>query len=95
MFITFADEWYCHICKPDGQDHLLQYSKAVVFHGLRHLARRQAIRDGNGHQIIDEWRLIDSWNGNHKNYVISSLVSKHEPVLKHSNALMNFKISNC
>jgi hypothetical protein len=71
LFIAIADEWYCHICRPDGQDHLLQYSKAVLFHGLRHLARRQAIRDGNGPVIIDDWRLelIDFWNGRHHNYL--------------------------
>ena len=49
-----------------------EYSKCVVWEGLNHLARRDAIREGDGPAMIDFWAidLIQFMNGNHTKYTI-------------------------
>ncbi|KAK2826840.1 hypothetical protein Q5P01_021054 [Channa striata] len=62
--------WFCsELCllAADGEDFLLNYTKAVVWEGLYHMARRDAIQEGDGDAMTDFWRmdLILLWNREH------------------------------
>ena len=72
------DEWYCsENCERKAKstrnlDRILAYSKAFLWHGLNHLVRRDAIREGDGPAMIDHWSLdiINFANNNHPKYLV-------------------------
>ena len=49
-----------------------EYSKALMFSGLVHLARRDAVREGDGPGMIDFWKIDmpQFWGEGHYKYVI-------------------------
>lgn len=51
----------------DGEDFLFNYTRAVVWEGLYHMARRDAIQEGDGDAMADFWRmdLVLLWNREH------------------------------
>ena len=51
-------------------DRILEYSKAVTFDGLTHLAQHDAIREGDGLAMVEHWKhdLIPFANNNHPKY---------------------------
>ena len=53
-------------------DRVLEYSKALVWEGLNHLVRHDAIREGDGKAMIDHWvfDLIQFSNLGHYKYTI-------------------------
>ncbi|XP_069008879.1 uncharacterized protein [Embiotoca jacksoni] len=62
--------WFCsESCSvaADGEDFLLNYTKAVVWEGLYHMARRDAIREGDGDAVTDFWKmdLVLLWTREH------------------------------
>ncbi|XP_038046724.1 uncharacterized protein LOC119720930 [Patiria miniata] len=72
------DEWYCSpACKrlasfkPKG-DRVHEYSRALLYEGLCHLAFRDAVREGDGPAILSHWRIntLQFWNNKHLKYFI-------------------------
>lgn len=62
--------WFCsESCSlaADGEDYLLNYTRAVLWEGLYHMARRDAIQEGDGEAITDFWRmdLVLLWTREH------------------------------
>lgn len=62
--------WFCsESCSmaEDGEDFLFNYTRAVVWEGLYHMARRDAIQEGDGDAMADFWRmdLVLLWNREH------------------------------
>ncbi|XP_067335672.1 uncharacterized protein [Channa argus] len=62
--------WFCSescLLAAEGEDFLLNYTRAVVWEGLYHMARRDAIQQGDGDAITDFWRmdLVLLWNREH------------------------------
>ncbi|XP_026196227.1 uncharacterized protein LOC113148669 isoform X1 [Anabas testudineus] len=62
--------WFCSescLLAADGEDYLLNYTRAVVWEGLYHMARRDAIQEGDGEAITDFWRmdLVLLWTREH------------------------------
>lgn len=53
-------------------DEVLVHSKALLWRGLNHLARRNAIREGDGPAMARHWRvdMPEFWTHNHYNYLI-------------------------
>jgi hypothetical protein len=39
------------------QDHVVEYSKSLLFSGLYHLAAKAAVRAGDGDAMRNDWRL--------------------------------------
>ena len=79
------DKYYCSIeCSQASQkkkrvvvfhatnDHVFQYSRAMLFRGLGERARYDAIRENDGDRIISHWRsdMIDFYNMQHPKYFI-------------------------
>ncbi|XP_038045920.1 uncharacterized protein LOC119720342 isoform X4 [Patiria miniata] len=72
------DEWYCSpACKRLGRnqsksDGVQEYSKALLYEGLCHLAFRDAVREGDGPAILSHWRIntLQFWNSKHLKYFI-------------------------
>ena len=54
-------------CGSDGEDFLLNYTRAVVWEGLYHMARRDAIQEGDGDAMTDFWKmdLVLLWTRDH------------------------------
>ncbi|XP_070834905.1 uncharacterized protein [Chaetodon trifascialis] len=62
--------WFCsESCSraSDGEDFLLNYTRAVVWEGLYHMARRDAIQEGDGDAMTDFWKmdLVLLWTRRH------------------------------
>lgn len=63
--------WFCSSsCSMGGggeEDFLLNYTKAVLWEGLNHLARRDAIQEGDGDAMTDFWRtdMVLLWSRKH------------------------------
>ncbi|XP_029982884.1 uncharacterized protein LOC115413890 isoform X2 [Sphaeramia orbicularis] len=62
--------WFCSdACSraSEGDDFLLNYTKAVVWEGLYHMTRRDAIQEGDGESMTDFCRtdLVLLWTRNH------------------------------
>ncbi|ELT95942.1 hypothetical protein CAPTEDRAFT_186661 [Capitella teleta] len=76
MKFFVSDVWFCSDdCRSDPSDsvdHIAEYSKAILYQGLRHRVFRSAIRQGNGIVIMQHWRLniMDFWNKRHPKYMI-------------------------
>ncbi|KAL3878532.1 hypothetical protein ACJMK2_030872 [Sinanodonta woodiana] len=50
-------EWFCSgQYYKSNQDHIFEYSKALLWRGLGEMARHDAIREGDGDRIISNWR---------------------------------------
>lgn len=51
----------------DGEDFLFNYTRAVVWEGLYHMTRRDAIQEGDGDAMMDFWRmdLVLLWTRQH------------------------------
>ncbi|KAF3845455.1 hypothetical protein F7725_008618 [Dissostichus mawsoni] len=70
MFVVAAP-WFCSSsCSTGGggeEDFLLNYTKAVLWEGLNHLARRDAIQEGDGEALTDFWRtdMVLLWSRKH------------------------------
>ncbi|XP_038045923.1 uncharacterized protein LOC119720343 [Patiria miniata] len=72
------DKWYCSLaCKRLGlnkskSDGVQEYSKALLYEGLCHLAFRDAVREGDGPAILSHWRIntLQFWNNKHLKYFI-------------------------
>ncbi|XP_003729577.2 uncharacterized protein LOC586013 isoform X1 [Strongylocentrotus purpuratus] len=79
------DKYYCSIeCSQASQkkkrvfvfhatdDHVFQYSRAMLFRGLGERARYDAIRENDGDRIISHWRfdMVDFYNMQHPKYFI-------------------------
>ena len=61
--------------KPEKEAHVdsvYQYSTALVFRGLYHMAHRDMIREGNGAAMMNFWKINmpDFWAYNHYKYFI-------------------------
>ena len=96
-----TDIWYCsEDCaaaqpgeKNYEEDFVRKYSKALVWEGLNHLARRDAIREGDGPAMVDFWKMemVTFFNrGNHKKYFINGhymLTGKSVTKKSHSTSL--------
>ena len=70
-----SDNWFCsEECMTTGVDHVLEYSKGLLWKGLYHLANRDAIREGDGTMMIKFWKcdLVNFWNKGHNKYVIAA-----------------------
>ena len=75
------EPWYCstqclHSCAteaPSGdRDHKFEYTKALIFHGLLSLCKRDAIRENDGPRMLLHWRLdmLYFFASNHPKYFI-------------------------
>ena len=55
-------------------DHVLTYSRAILFDGLRDLCRRDCVRENDGPAIVSDWRLYspEFYSNNHFKYSILS-----------------------
>ncbi|XP_041482929.1 uncharacterized protein LOC121429775 [Lytechinus variegatus] len=53
------DTWYCSeecALEAENDDHVLNHTKALMYEGLCHLIRRQAVSEGNGPAMVDDWK---------------------------------------
>ncbi|XP_071490821.1 uncharacterized protein [Diadema antillarum] len=71
-----ADKWYCSDeCSlgAENDDYILNHTKALMYEGLCHLVRRQAVREGDGPAMTDDWKadMIDFHLKNHPKYLIN------------------------
>ncbi|XP_070697913.1 uncharacterized protein [Pempheris klunzingeri] len=62
--------WFCsESCSTaaDGEDFLFNYTRAVVWEGLYHMTRRDAIQEGDGDAMTDFWKmdLVLLWTRQH------------------------------
>ncbi|XP_038069432.1 uncharacterized protein LOC119738598 [Patiria miniata] len=71
---TFPDLWFC--CDDcalgsEGDDSVQNYTKALMWRGLNHLARRWAVRHGDGKTMTSHWKmdLIEFWAFGHDKYL--------------------------
>ena len=69
--------WYCcPQCELDDDggpvDHILEYTKALVWRGLGYNVRRRVERSNDGPAMLAHWRLdmLDYWQHNHCKYLI-------------------------
>ena len=60
------------VLQPTNDDHIWQYSKAMLFRGLGERVRYDAIRENDGDRIISHWRfdMIDFFEKHHPKYFI-------------------------
>lgn len=75
MSTCLGEVWYCSdqcLKGEETDDHVLQHSLALVWHGLQHLATRDAVREGDGEDMLSAWKmdLITFWNEHHPKYLI-------------------------
>ena len=75
MIITGV--WYCsEECQlgEEDDDHVLAHSRALLWRGLVHLANRDAVREGDGQDVLRFWKIYlpTLWNRNHYKYVIAT-----------------------
>lgn len=70
-----SGDWYCseecHLGEEDD-DHVQQYSLAVLWHGLNAMANRDAVREGDGPAMLVSWRInmLQFWEKHHPKYLI-------------------------
>ena len=60
VYFLVPAQWYCsEMCfiASDAHDHVLNYTKALVWEGLYNLARRDAVREGDGEAMTDFWKM--------------------------------------
>ncbi|XP_063967273.1 uncharacterized protein LOC135156975 [Lytechinus pictus] len=53
------ETWYCSeecALGAENDDHVLNHTKALMYEGLCHLIRRQAVSEGNGPAMVDDWK---------------------------------------
>ena len=75
---VLTDVWYCsdecrrHCDSECRLDRVQEYSKALLWEGLNHLVRRDAVREGDGQAMLDHWALdlIQFSNNGHYKYTI-------------------------
>ena len=74
-----ADKWFCSdICEKrqsealSRPDRVLQYTMALTADGLYHLARDDAVKEGDGEAMMQHWAidLVQLWNNGHYKYTI-------------------------
>ena len=48
------------------------YTKALMWEGLNHLARRDAVREGDGPAMVECWQMdmVTFWRKNHTHYLV-------------------------
>nr|XP_006824415.1 PREDICTED: uncharacterized protein LOC102804843 [Saccoglossus kowalevskii] len=71
-------DWFCcQDCRmsfndSEEMDSINEYSCAVTWRGLYHLANRDAERQNDGQAMISNWKInmLDFWNNNHNKYLI-------------------------
>ena len=53
-------------------DRVLEYSKSLLWEGLNHLVRRDAVREGDGNAMMQHWSmdLVQFANNGHYKYTI-------------------------
>lgn len=53
-----------------GEDLVLNYTTALMWEGLNHLARKDAVREGDGPAMMESWKmdLIQFWSKSHPKY---------------------------
>ena len=83
---TENEVWYCSVdCQraprkssqdysvqqSDDDDHVRNYSIAVVWNGLLDLIHRDAIREADGNAMMTMWRcnMVRFWSGHHFKYL--------------------------
>ncbi|CAH1242413.1 Hypp6676 [Branchiostoma lanceolatum] len=67
--------WYC---SPDcvrgaqSEDNVQNYTKALMWEGMCHMARRDSVREGDGPAIVDMWKfdMVSFWTKKHFKYFI-------------------------
>ena len=82
-----SEIWFCCDAGALGEeddDHVLSHTKALMWEGLGHMARRDAVREGDGPAILAYWRLdmLNFWNKGHYKYAFIGhllLASKYNP----------------
>ena len=70
---SFSDTWVCTPqCSKSGSDDLFEYTRALLWRGLGHLARHRSIRQNDGPAMIANWKIdmLDFWQLNHSKYLI-------------------------
>ncbi|XP_030852129.1 uncharacterized protein LOC100893251 [Strongylocentrotus purpuratus] len=73
---TLQEPWYCgDTCAlgAENDDPVLNHTKALMYDGLCHLVRREAVREGNGPAMIDDWKadMLHFHEKNHPKYFIN------------------------
>ncbi|XP_038047575.1 uncharacterized protein LOC119721568 [Patiria miniata] len=71
---TFPEVWYCCdecALETEHDDYVLNYTKALMWRGLNHLARRFAVRHGEGETMKSHWKmdLLEFWSSRHHKYL--------------------------
>lgn len=53
-------------------DHVLNYSKTLVWRGLLNMTQRDAVREADGCAITSNWsiNMLEFWKYNHYKYLI-------------------------
>ena len=73
---SFTEDWCCSeecVVKSAGEDHVLNMSRSIMYHGLKFLARRDAVRNGDGAAIVADWRLnMPSFWKRHPKYIVNT-----------------------
>lgn len=52
-------------------DHVTEYHKSIMVHGIRDMLRKRAVRHNDGDALESFWKLdmLPFWNGNHHIYL--------------------------
>ena len=55
-------------------DRVLEYSKCLLWQGLNHLVRHDAVREGDGAAVIEHWTIdmMQFFQKNHPKYLMLS-----------------------
>ncbi|XP_078025695.1 uncharacterized protein LOC117260601 isoform X1 [Epinephelus lanceolatus] len=63
-----AAKWWTQV----GRERILSLTKALMWEGLNHLARKDAVREGDGPAMLESWKmdLIQFWSRSHPKYFI-------------------------
>ena len=56
----------------DEPDHVLDYTRALMSEGLDHIARKDAVREGDGPAMISDGKMdsVQFWNRRNNKYAI-------------------------
>eukprot|EP00057_Strongylocentrotus_purpuratus_P003906 XP_003727623.1 PREDICTED: uncharacterized protein LOC100893656 [Strongylocentrotus purpuratus] len=73
---TLQEPWYCgETCTlgAENDDPVLNHTKALMYKGLCHLVRREAVREGDGPAMIDDWKadMLHFHEKSHLKYLIN------------------------
>ncbi|XP_030839935.1 uncharacterized protein LOC100893656 [Strongylocentrotus purpuratus] len=73
---TLQEPWYCgETCTlgAENDDPVLNHTKALMYEGLCHLVRREAVREGDGPAMIDDWKadMLHFHEKSHLKYLIN------------------------